>query len=105
MHSGKYNRMIATYDGFKGDQTIKAIESSIPEDLKRDLTGRQLGMVMSILHAAYQKGIARGEKHEDTDGCVYVDGVGLIPLDIIRQIKIVKTAGTKKYTLSVGEDA
>jgi len=112
MRTDKYNRMIATYDGFKGAQTVAHVLSTIPADLLARITGKQAGQIMNIRNGAYHEGVAVGEKHDNTDGCIYIDGVGLIPLEIIRKIKIEEsteqrdgqTWGTRKYALDATEN-
>jgi hypothetical protein len=56
-----------TYDGFKGRETVKAILAQIPDSLKQQLTGKQLGLVMSAVNKAYHNGKA-------SCGCKIIDG-------------------------------
>jgi hypothetical protein len=89
MRKDKWTRAMTQYDGWHGAATINHVMSTIPADLCAELTGKQIGRIMSIRNAAYHEGIKSGEQHNDTDGCVLTDA-GLIPLDIVRQIKITK---------------
>ena len=54
MQTRKYNNMIQSYTGFRGTATVADIVSRIPDTLKDWLTGKQLGVVMDAIHAAYQ---------------------------------------------------
>lgn len=56
-----------TYDGHKGDVTVKAVLDGVPTELMDVLTGAQLGMVMSAVNAAYHRG-----KHDA--GAEAIDG-------------------------------
>jgi len=47
---------MASYDGFKGQQTVSHVMSTIPHSLSSAITGNQLGQVMSIRNAAYHEG-------------------------------------------------
>jgi len=97
MRSDKLGRAIAQYDGFKGHDTVRHVMSTIPADLQGSVTGKQLGIIMSIRNAAYQEGKSAAN---DNDGCVWIDeandGAGaLIPKSILPMIK---TTETVKYT-------
>lgn len=70
----KRDRMMAAYDGFKGPQTVNAVFSQIPEELQEQLTGRQLGLVMSAINRAYHTGVKKGEE-EITDYICLPNGV------------------------------
>jgi rubrerythrin len=54
----KHERMMAVYNGFKGTNTVNAVLEQIPDELKDQLTGRQLGLVMSAVNSAYHNGRA-----------------------------------------------
>lgn len=56
MTNAKAVRAIKEYKGFKGNQTMWAILEQIPEHLKRQLTGKQIGELMTIVYNSYQKG-------------------------------------------------
>jgi hypothetical protein len=100
MRSDKYRRMLREYSGFCGPQTVRDILATIPVDLLESVTGKQAGKIMAIRNAAYHEGISHGEQHKSTDGCVYIESVGLIPLDIIAKIKIEKKIKDDEYNKS-----
>jgi hypothetical protein len=50
--------MMTAYNGFKGSNTVNAVLEQIPDELKDQLTGRQLGLVMSAVNSAYHNGRA-----------------------------------------------
>jgi len=105
--------MMAAYDGFKGDQTVSHILSTIPNDLLASVTGKQAGQIMSIRNAAYHEGKHTGI--EICDDCAWIPAPTeddpkagqLVPLEILRKIKIVEsketrdgvTWGMRTYTL------
>lgn len=94
MRRDKHNRAMQEYNGFGGNQTIRHIMSTIPDTLINNITGKQVGQVMSIRNASYHEGIGVGERHEQSDGCVWT-GEALIPLEIIKQIKILEQTESK----------
>jgi hypothetical protein len=52
-----WSATLANYDGHKGPVTINAVISQIPDALRKQLTGAQLGMVMSAINKAYHAGL------------------------------------------------
>jgi len=102
MRSDKKSRAMSNYTGATGDRTVEHVLSTIPNSLIAHLTGKQVGQVMSIRNAAYHEGKAQGI--EIVDGCIYVDGIGLIPLSILQQIKISNRDHTTIYTLFAAEE-
>ena len=86
MHPIKQRNMRAAYDGHAGDQTVKAVMDGLPADCG-GMTGKQLGIMMSAINAAYHRGKAAAGA-EVVDDCVWVGGK-LIPLDVIA--RLVKT--------------
>ena len=56
MRNDKMNRVMSNYAGFAGQTTVSAILDQIPKELQNELTGRQLGLVMKAVNAAYQGG-------------------------------------------------
>jgi hypothetical protein len=62
MRSDKKNRMMANYNGFAGHQTVSHITSNIPTELLDQLTGKQLGLIMSALNKFYHQGKAESQK-------------------------------------------
>ena len=54
----RWTRMMSNYDGLAGLRTVEAALAQIPADLQRRLTGKELGMVMSAVNAAYHNGRA-----------------------------------------------
>lgn len=67
MRTDKTNRMMQAYDGFRGDQTVRAVKDQIPSELFAQLTGHQLGLIMSAVNQAYHNGKA-------ACGCEIIDG-------------------------------
>jgi hypothetical protein len=61
MRKDKWNRVLASYDGFAGPATVSAILDQIPAELKSELTGRQLGLVMKAVNSAYHNGRVAAE--------------------------------------------
>lgn len=95
--------MMAEYKGFAGSRTVEAVLAQIPEDLQRRLTGRELGMVMSAINAAYHNGRASHGGLDLCDDAVWLPWGGgttedgketgqLIPISILRQIKVNRTS-------------
>jgi len=62
MRSDKLNRMMIMYNGFKGHATVNHIMSNIPEELINQLTGKQLGLIMSALNKSYHQGKAESTR-------------------------------------------
>lgn len=56
MNTLKRKNMMDAYTGFTGETTVKAIFKSIPEPLKQELSGRQLGILMNGLNRAFKAG-------------------------------------------------
>lgn len=52
------SRMMAAYTGHHGPVTVDAVLAQIPTELQKQLTGKQLGMVMNCVNAAYHNGKA-----------------------------------------------
>lgn len=82
MNGLKRNNMMRAYTGFRGTQTVGAIQDQIPEELLKSLTGKQLGILMNVIDSAYKKGkAAAGAEIVDLsreDGAVYINGLGMI---------------------------
>ena len=95
MRTDKYKRALSHYNGFKGERTIEHVMSTIPAGLCNRLTGRDVGIVMSIRNAAYYEGRASLGGIDVCDDCVWLpwgsaDGINdgmLVPISILRQIK------------------
>ena len=75
MRRDKYSRMLAAYDGFLGDRTVKAVLAHVPSQLIPSLTGRELGAVMSAINAAYHAGRA-STGAEVEDGAIWINELG-----------------------------
>jgi len=56
MNMRKYNNAVKHYTGHTGPVTLQAVLDQIPADLCAELTGRHLGMVMSVVNNAYHNG-------------------------------------------------
>lgn len=71
----KMDRALAAYDGFAGAATINAVLSYIPEDLRNQLTGHQLGLVMSAVNRAYHAGRASTGAEMIDGNCVWINSL------------------------------
>jgi len=56
MDTRKYKAMHASFTGHDGPVTVAAVQSHIPPELYDRLAGRDLGLVMSAVNAAYHAG-------------------------------------------------
>jgi len=82
--------------------------STIPEELAENITGKQLGMVMSIRNAAYHEG--KGAGLEICDDCVWIPSPtpedpkagNLIPLAVLRAIKVEERIKDDEYNRTHG---
>lgn len=108
----RYTRMMEAYGGFSGTRTVEAILSQIPDNLQRQLTGKQLGLVMAAVNKAYHNGRASLHGIDLCDDCVWLPWGGgvdenkkergqLIPIDVLRHIQI----EGDKYILDYTEKA
>lgn len=89
MRTDKKNRMMAAYNGFTGHQTINHITSNIPTELINQLTGKQLGLIMSALNQSYHQGRASKGNVEMIDkSAIWIGALGKIyELDDIKRIE------------------
>lgn len=67
MRSDKRARMMRAYNGFSGPETVKAVLAQVPAELFAELTGKQLGAIMSAVNQAYHNG-------KSVCGCEVIDG-------------------------------
>lgn len=72
MNPKKYNNMMKSYKGFKGERTVGCILRRIPDELKKQLTGKQLGMVMDAIDESYHDGQASAGAELIDDNSVYI---------------------------------
>lgn len=77
-HQIKMNRAIETYTGFKGGATLSAITDQVPEELIERLTGKELGLVMEAINAAFQKGKASTGAEMIDNNAVYINNLGKV---------------------------
>lgn len=109
MRSDKRTRAMQEYDGFQGTQTVEHVMSSIPDSLCDDLTGRQVGKVMSIRNAAYQEGKRALDGIDLCDDCVWLpwggtEGNGqLVPVEALKRITSETTDKGTTYRLEYTE--
>ena len=68
------------YDGHKGETSLAAVWAQIPDELKARCTGRELGIIMSVINKAYHAGAASTHAEKIDNDAVYVDGYGIIEL-------------------------
>lgn len=76
MRADKYSRMIAQYDGHRGPATVGAVLDGVPHALVVRLTGRELGLVMSAVNAAYHRGRASCRAEVIDDDAVWIEPLG-----------------------------
>lgn len=122
MNTLKRKNMMATYEGFRGYQTVSAIQRQIPHELVDRLTGHELGIVMDAISTAYLSGRASHYGIEAYDDAVWIPWGGgeylpeehlpgsvvpktgengqLIPIEALRRIKI----NDRHYTLDYREE-
>ena len=73
MNALKQKNIMANYSGFCGQQTLAAIQAQIPEDICANLTGRQIGQIMTLVDTAYRNGkVATGADMID-DNAVWIN--------------------------------
>lgn len=100
-----YKATMSSFDGHKGPETIKSILESIPTDLKKRLTGLELGMVMSAVNNSFHKGRSSMGGLDLFEDCIWLPFGGeenkgqLIPIEALRQIKITDSSDKKVYSL------
>ena len=75
MRSDKYRRMIAQYDGHRGPVTVGAVLEGVPNSLMH-LSGRELGIVMSAVNAAYHRGRASCQAEVMDGDAVWIEPLG-----------------------------
>ena len=63
-------RALKEYKGFRGSQTMWAILNQIPDNLKEQLTSKQIGEMMTIIDNSYQQGRADERKELEENGLV-----------------------------------
>ena len=70
----KHQTAMSIYNGHKGESTVKAVWSFVPQELQESLTGKELGLVLNAINAAYQAGKASTGAEKIDNNAVYVDG-------------------------------
>lgn len=75
MNALKRTHMMAAYNGFTGPQTISHVQSFIPEELFSQLTGRQLGLVLSAVNQAYHAGKTSAGAEMLDSNAVWISGL------------------------------
>jgi hypothetical protein len=83
----KRERVMANYEGFKGNATVDHIERNIKTawpDAYTDLTGVKYGKLMTVANASYHDG--RNNTGADCKEGLIVAGDVIIPLEIARRI-------------------
>ena len=102
---------MAAYDGHKGPVIMQSVEAQICDELRERLTGREYGLVMSAVNAAYHNGRTSHGGLDLCDDCVWLPWGGnnddgqLVPIDALRHIVIGKAdaMGNSRYTLDYTE--
>ena len=103
---------MAAYTGHHGPVTLKAVRDQIPQELKRRLTGYELGLVMSAVNAAYHNGRASHGGLDLCDDCVWIPWVprhdgpdegALIPIAALRTVKIEDREQGVRYVMDYVE--
>jgi len=86
MNSLKHKNMMAAYDGFAGPDTVEAVKVFVPVALFDQLTGKQLGFVMSAINEAYQAGKASCKCEVIDDDAIWIDQLqALVPIEDIKK--------------------
>lgn len=71
----KLNRAIKTANVFKGSSTVSAIMEQVPEQLIKNLSSKDLAIVIESVNKAYHNGrTSTGAEMIDTN-CVWVNGI------------------------------
>lgn len=93
MNALKHRNMMASYGGFSGPVTVRAICDQIPDELYRCLTGRELGIVMQAINNAYHKGRAPLGGITKADDALWIptkgDGGKMIPIAALKSMMII----------------
>lgn len=122
MNTLKRKNMMNAYNGFKGHQTVKHVQSFIDPELFDRLTGKELGLVMSSINTAYHAGRQSLNGIDLCDDAVWLPWGGgkydaeqalpgsvipksgetgqLIPINALRNIKI----DNNRYTLDFTDE-
>lgn len=100
------------YNGHNGPVTLAAVEDQIPDELRQRLTGREYGLVMSVVNTAYHNGRASHGGLDLCDDCVWLPWGGgttkdnttrdrgqLIPIAALRTIEVEATPKSRRYTM------
>lgn len=78
MNTLKKKNALKHYKGHDGPVTLNAVQSLVPDELWGELTGRQLGIVMTAINNAYHKGRASTGAEVVDDHGVWVAHLGKI---------------------------
>ena len=78
MNMLKRKRMMENYSGFAGSQTIIAVLKQVPESLLDALTGKEIGLVMNAITAAYHAGKAAAGAELIDDNAIYINKIARI---------------------------
>lgn len=107
MNQLKHKNMMASYTGHRGAATMGAILDQVPETLLTTLTGKELGLVMDAINAAYHAGRASHGGLDLCDDCYWFPGVdeegALVPTEAINSIAITKDADGTSYSMAYKE--
>lgn len=86
MNSLKLKNMMSAYNGFTGSKTVEAVKAFVPDELTGKLTGKQLGLVMSAINAAYHSGKASCGCDVIDDDAIWIDQLqALVPIEDIKK--------------------
>ena len=97
----KRARALAKYNGHKGPATIAHVERNIESaypNAYRDLTGIQYGQLMNVANASYHDGRASAGAEVESD-CLTLPGCPLIPLDLLRSIRVTTRLDQQRESL------
>lgn len=89
----KLNRAIDKANIFKGSQTVMAIVDQVPEQLIKNLSSKDLAVVLEAINQAYHNGKASTGAEMIDKNCVWIENIG-------RSISIEKENGDYKSTVN-----
>ena len=75
MNALRARNMMEVYNGGTGPITTSAVLDGIPDELASTLTGKQLGLVMNAVNAAYHRGKASTGAEMVDNNCVYISNL------------------------------
>jgi len=75
MNAIKYKNALKHYTGHKGEETVGHILRFIPEILQKELSGKQIGILMNAISAAFKEGRALAGAEIVDENAVWIDSI------------------------------